>query len=141
MSEPLPQLLAGCPGFLPTFWSHLNAIPFLIRPPTLLFDDLPDPSPEYYAQAAVAAAIKHIHPAIHSALSVDVDSQTHEVMVDAAGQVKIASLQGYEQSTTPQLWKRFMALVRHVRAKKITVIFASATPSGGGVALMRSGEE
>jgi alpha,alpha-trehalose phosphorylase (configuration-retaining) len=137
IAEPLPWILGASPEFLPSFWAHLNAIPFIIRPPTLLFDDLPEPSPEYYASAAVTAAIKHLHPASHSAIAVGVNSNTHEVLVDADGQIRIASLKEYEQSTSPRLWRRFMALVRHVKARNIKVVFASATPAGGGVALMR----
>jgi alpha,alpha-trehalose phosphorylase (configuration-retaining) len=116
---------------------HLNAIPFLIRPSTMLFNNLPDPSPEYYAQAALSRAIKELHPAIHSALLVGTDPHTHEVLVDAGNLVHIANLMEYQDSTSPELWRRFMALVRHVKKRNIKVIFASATPSGGGVALMR----
>lgn len=137
VSEPLPPLLADSPPFLPTLWGHLDAIPFIVRPPTLLFDNLPDPSPEYYAITAVNTAIKHLHPTIHSAVAVGSDPNTHVVLVDAAGQIRIAGLSGYEQTTSPKLWRRFMALVRHVKSRKIKVLFASATSAGGGVALMR----
>lgn len=36
-----------------------------------------------------------------------------------------------------QLWKRFMALATHLKESSVSVSFFSATPQGGGVALMR----
>ncbi len=116
---------------------HLNTIPFLIRPPTMLFENLPDPAPEYYAQTAIRRAIRELHPSIHSALIVGTDPRTHEVLVDGNNKVFIASLQEYEDNSSPELWKRFMALVRHAKRRQLKAVFASATPSGGGVALMR----
>jgi hypothetical protein len=65
--EPFPSILAASSEYLPMFWSHLNAIAFIIRPPTLLFEDLPEPSPEYYAQSAVTAPIKRAHSELRSA--------------------------------------------------------------------------
>jgi hypothetical protein len=36
-----------------------------------------------------------------------------------------------------QLWAKFIALSKHLQANKIKISFFSATPQGGGVALMR----
>jgi hypothetical protein len=40
-------------------------------------------------------------------------------------------------SLTGQLWKRFLALSAHLKSHHTTIAFFSATPQGGGVALMR----
>lgn len=137
VSEPLPLPLKNCPIFLPTLWMHLNAIPFLVPSPFMMFADLPDPLPEYFASTAVAEAIKHLHPAIHSAVTVQLDEKTHRVKVDADGMIQTASIEGYRQSTSPELWRRFMALVRHVKGNDIRFVRCSATPQGGGVALLQ----
>jgi hypothetical protein len=36
-----------------------------------------------------------------------------------------------------QLWAKFIALSKHLQANRIKISFFSATPQGGGVALMR----
>jgi hypothetical protein len=107
-SEPLPPLLSHCPIFLPTFYAHLQAIPFLISSPTYLFENLPDPDPEYFASNAVSQAIKYLHPAIHSAVTVGAREEDRVVEVDAGGLIKIASVEAYRQSTSDKLWKRFV---------------------------------
>jgi hypothetical protein len=157
ISEPLPHFLRDCPSFLPAFYHHLNvslisslpisgssslfllqAIPFLIPSPTLLFEGLPDPSSEYYATHAVRQSIKFLSPAIHSAVVVRANKDDQTVEVDAGGRIHIASLDLYQQSTSPKLWKRFMALVRHVKGNNIKLTRLSATPQGGGVALLQN---
>lgn len=108
ISQPLPPILKGCPIFLPTFYAHLSAIPFLIPSPTYIFPNLPDPDLEYFATHAVGEAIKHLHPAIHSAVTVGARERDRVVQVDAGGLIGIASLEGYEQSTGEGLWKRYV---------------------------------
>lgn len=130
ISEPLPALLKNCPSFLPALWQHLNAIPFLVPSPVMMFSELPDPSPEYYASTAVGQAIKHLHPAIHSAIRIPIEDTTHRVQVDLDGMIITASIEGYRQCSSPALWKRFMALVRHVRGNDIKSVRCSATPQG-----------
>jgi hypothetical protein len=107
VSEPLPPLLAKCPIFLPSFYAHLSAIPFLIPSPTYMFENLPDPDPEYFASNAVSVALKHLHPAIHSAVTVGCREEDRVVQVDAGGLIHIASLEGYQQSSSEKLWKRW----------------------------------
>ncbi|KAJ9105967.1 hypothetical protein QFC19_003302 [Naganishia cerealis] len=138
VSEPLPHILKDCPGFLPTFYHHLNAIPFLIPSPTMLFAGLPEPSSEYYAQNAVKESIKFLSPAIHSAVVVGCNERDRTVEVDAGGLIHIATLDMYRQSTSAKLWTRFMALVRHVKGNNIKLCRLSATPQGGGVALLQN---
>jgi hypothetical protein len=103
-----------------------------------LFDGLPDPTSEYFAQNAVKEAIKYLSPAIHSAVVVGQNERDQIVEVDAGGLIHIASLDYYRQSTSPKLWKRFMALVRHVKGHNIKLCRFSATPQGGGVALLQN---
>ena len=137
-AEPLPEILENCPIFLPLFYAHLSAIPFKIPSPTHLFKDLPDPDPEFLANNAVSASLKYLHPAIHSAVKVGTRDKDKMVEVDAGGLIQIASLSQYEESTSPKVWKRFMALVRHIKSNDIKFVRVSATPQGGGVALLQN---
>lgn len=64
-------------------------------------------------------------------------TSAHLSTVDADGLVHLNDLQQHLKISSPTLWKAFHALATlHVR-KGTRVSFFSATPSGGGVALMR----
>ncbi|WVQ94959.1 hypothetical protein IAU59_002049 [Kwoniella sp. CBS 9459] len=139
VAEPVPPEFKGHEGvqFFSTLWLHVDVIPILINPSTSIFTKLPAPSTAASATAAISAGVKHLHPATHSATTADVDDKDHSVLVDCNGQVKLCSLLQYEQSTSPALWKRFTALASHLNENNVSISFFSATPQGGGVALMR----
>ncbi|KAK8853482.1 hypothetical protein IAR55_004189 [Kwoniella newhampshirensis] len=139
VAEPVPEELRGKRGveFFPTLWLHVDAVPFLTTPSTSIFTKLPAPSTQASATAAVSSAVKHLHPATHSATTADIDEKDHHVQVDCDGQVKLCSIVQYRESTSEALWKRFIALSNHLTENKVSIAFFSATPQGGGVALMR----
>ncbi|WVQ75698.1 hypothetical protein IAR50_005328 [Cryptococcus sp. DSM 104548] len=139
LAEPVPAELRSKKGveFYPTLWLHLDAIPFLCNPSTSIFTKLPAPSTVASATAAISAGVKSLHPATHSATVAGVDPKDHHVQVDAEGQIKLCSIVQYEQSSSDPLWKRFIALSSHLNKHKTSIAFFSATPQGGGVALMR----
>lgn len=65
-------------------------------------------------------------------------SSLHAVYsVDAEQKVHIYDLHQQAALTSPGLWETFAALACPLRKHKTTVSFFSATPRGGGVALMR----
>ncbi|EIW72195.1 trehalose synthase [Tremella mesenterica] len=139
VAEPIPHQLMGNQGveFFATIWLHLDAVPFLIKPSTSIFTELPAPSTAASAASAISAAILHLHPATHTATTAVLDPVDHHVQVDCNRQVRLCSIVQYQQSTSPELWKRFTALATQLREKDISIAFFSATPQGGGVALMR----
>lgn len=59
------------------------------------------------------------------------------LLVDAAGKVHLYDLSQQARLTSPALWGTFTALACALKKKNIRVSFFSATPQGGGVALMR----
>ncbi|KPI41550.1 Trehalose phosphorylase [Cyphellophora attinorum] len=61
----------------------------------------------------------------------------NEVEVDHAGMCKIATLDDYEKSVRPRTWQAVKHYTGLMKEKKIRMVFFSATPQGGGVALMR----
>ncbi|ORY25443.1 hypothetical protein BCR39DRAFT_544106 [Naematelia encephala] len=139
IAEPVPIELKNRTGveFFATIWLHVDCIPFIVTPSTSIFTKLPAPSTQANASSAVAMALKHLHPASHSATIADTAPSDHAVLVDCGGEVRLCSLTQYEESTSPQLWKRFLALSTLLRKNKTKIAFFSATPQGGGVALMR----
>ncbi|WVQ83736.1 hypothetical protein IAT38_005880 [Cryptococcus sp. DSM 104549] len=139
VAEPVPDEMRSKKGveFFPNLWLHVDAIPFITVPSTSIFTKLPTPSTSASATAAISAGVKHLHPATHSATTADVDPTDHHVQVDCNGQVRLASIVQYEESSSPALWSRFIALANHLNENKVSISFFSATPQGGGVALMR----
>ncbi|ORX40487.1 trehalose synthase [Kockovaella imperatae] len=140
VAQPVPEEIKSSgrgTHFLPTVWLHVDAIPFTILPSTAIFTKLPSPSTQAGATAAVSAAVKYLHAATHTATTATLDNNDHHVQVDCDGQVTLCDLIHYEESTSPQLWSRFMALAKLIRGTNTSIHFFSATPQGGGVALMR----
>ncbi|WWC64868.1 uncharacterized protein I303_107482 [Kwoniella dejecticola CBS 10117] len=139
VAEPVPKEFKGHQGvqFFSTLWLHVDVIPILINPSTSIFTKLPAPSTSASATAAISAGVKHLHPASHSATTADVDPVDHHVQVDCNGQVKLVSILQYQESTSAPLWARFTALANHLKKNNVSIAFFSATPQGGGVALMR----
>nr|AOR51716.1 trehalose synthase [Phaffia rhodozyma] len=93
---------------------------------------------ENFAQRAVAEAIKTLSPSVRSATSAtNADEMDNEVEVDRDGEIQLAGINDYAATTSEELWITFNALSNHLRGHNIKIAFFSATPQGGGVALMR----
>lgn len=58
--------------------------------------------------------------------------------MDAAGKVHLYDLDQQAALTSPRLWDTFTALGHSLKQRNAKVSFFSATPQGGGVALMRN---
>jgi hypothetical protein len=58
-------------------------------------------------------------------------------LVDANGLVRLYDLSQQAALTSPDLWSKFVSLGKKLQDKNVRVSFFSATPRGGGVALMR----
>ncbi|SLM41097.1 Glycosyl transferase, family 1 [Lasallia pustulata] len=61
----------------------------------------------------------------------------NDVQVDAAGRIKLAMLEDYRNSVRDPTWRAVMKYVENIKGRKLKIVFFSATPQGGGVALMR----
>lgn len=59
------------------------------------------------------------------------------MIVDASGDVHLYDLHQQAALTSPGLWSAFSALGNMLRTNQVKISFFSATPRGGGVALMR----
>jgi glycosyltransferase involved in cell wall biosynthesis len=60
----------------------------------------------------------------------------YEVQVDF-NKVVLVRLEDYQVTVTPKLWHQVRALAQQFRRERLVISFISATPQGGGVALMR----
>lgn len=59
------------------------------------------------------------------------------VQVDAGYAAHIATLDDYKNSVGDGTWNSLEAYVHDLRQREVKIAFFSATPQGGGVALMR----
>lgn len=59
------------------------------------------------------------------------------VEVDTSAQVHLASVEEFERTVGPRTWAAIQYYASDIQRRKVKVAFFSATPQGGGVALMR----
>ena len=59
------------------------------------------------------------------------------VEVDAAMHISITELEDYEKSVDERTWAAVKYFTSDLTKRKVRIAFFSATPQGGGVALMR----
>lgn len=87
------------------------------------------------ADSAVRKCIMHFGPQMMPMLAVGF---RNKVEVDIAGNVQLVhSLESYRKTVSEQTWKCVLYFGKLLRKRKVKVAFFSATPQGGGVALMR----
>lgn len=61
----------------------------------------------------------------------------NQVEVDIAGRVHLATTTDYESSVRAPTWRAVQKYIQDVKDRNLRIVFFSATPQGGGVALMR----
>lgn len=59
------------------------------------------------------------------------------VEVDSGFHINIADLESFSRTVRPKTWSGVQHYVKDLRSRKVKIAFFSATPQGGGVALMR----
>ncbi len=61
----------------------------------------------------------------------------NEVQLDVQGRAKLTTPEDYEKSVRPPTWRAVNKYITSVKERHLRFAFFSATPQGGGVALMR----
>ncbi|KZV97732.1 UDP-Glycosyltransferase/glycogen phosphorylase [Exidia glandulosa HHB12029] len=118
-------------SFLSRVWLELDAIPFVACVRDTQF------SLQGEAVLAVETALLALAPTASTILQAAAHPVHHEVLVDANHQVRLYELHEQAKLTSPGLWETFTALANPLQKNKTKISFFSATPRGGGVALMR----
>jgi hypothetical protein len=119
------------PSFLSRIWLELDAIPVVINCRDTQFTLAGE------AVRAIELALENLSPTATTIIKAATSSRRHEVLVDANQQVHLYDLHQQAALTSPGLWEAFVSLACPLRKHKTRVSFFSATPRGGGVALMR----
>ncbi|GAA5824544.1 hypothetical protein JCM11251_000467 [Rhodosporidiobolus azoricus] len=120
------------PFFLTRVWLELDCIPFLASKEGTEGQF----SIDAQASAAVDEALSVLVPMSSSTIKIDI-SPLRQVLVDANFRVRLYGLPLLKRITSPALWNAFSRLGSALAVQKTNVAFFSATPRGGGVALMR----
>ncbi|GAA6063116.1 hypothetical protein JCM10212_002638 [Sporobolomyces blumeae] len=119
-------------AFLDAVWFSLDAIPFLASSEAAANQF----SLDSQAQAALDEALECLIPLSGSTVKIQFDKE-RQVLVDANHRVQLYSLATLKSITSPSLWSAFVDTGESLVERKVKVGFFSATPRGGGVALMR----
>ncbi|KAG8927276.1 hypothetical protein FRC03_009834 [Tulasnella sp. 419] len=118
-------------SFLARIWLELDAIPFVIPCRDTQF------SMEGEAVRAIEGALATLHPTSSAIVKASCSHDDREVEVDADNKVHLNDVNQQAALTSPRLWDLFISTGHALKQNKIKVAFFSATPQGGGVALMR----
>ncbi|GAA5967945.1 hypothetical protein JCM21900_006945 [Sporobolomyces salmonicolor] len=122
----------GIADFLTRVWLQLDSIPFLASSAASERQF----SLDAQAGAALDEALSSLVPMSSSTVKVAL-SPLRQVLVDADFRIHLYSLKLLKSITSPALWHAFTILGQALALQKTSVAFFSATPRGGGVALMR----
>ncbi|GAA5907006.1 hypothetical protein JCM6882_000029 [Rhodosporidiobolus microsporus] len=129
----VPEIKKGDkPSFLTRVWLELDCIPFLASKEATEGQF----SIDAQASAAVDEALSCLVPMSSSTVAIAL-SPLRQVLVDANFRVRLYGLPLLRSITSPALWNTFSRLGDVLSTQKTNVAFFSATPRGGGVALMR----
>lgn len=118
-------------SFLSRIWLELDAIPFVGCVRDTQF------SIQGEAVLAIERALAALAPTTSTIMQAATSKEQREVLVDADHCVRLYDLHEQAKLTSPALWDTFVTLAMPLKKNKIKVSFFSATPRGGGVALMR----
>jgi len=61
----------------------------------------------------------------------------NEVQVDMHGQIRLTTVSDYQRSVREPTWRAVQRYIKDVKDRNLRIVYFSATPQGGGVALMR----
>ncbi|GAA5871452.1 hypothetical protein JCM16303_000760 [Sporobolomyces ruberrimus] len=119
--------------FIDRTWLSLDALPFLASSET-------GPSNHFslhgQALAAVDEAVNSLEISQTTTMRIQFDAQ-RQVLVDANHRVQLYSLSLLKRISPPPLFSTFETYSQTLIRDKVRIGFFSATPRGGGVALMR----
>ncbi|GAA5840511.1 hypothetical protein JCM5353_006572 [Sporobolomyces roseus] len=131
--SPLPSFaVTSIDKYIDRTWLSLDALPFIASLESAKYKF----SLASQAVAAVEEAVGCLEVLDSSTMRIEFD-QKRQVLVDANHRVHLHSLTLLKQTTSPSLFSTFELFSSTLISQKTRIGFFSATPRGGGVALMR----
>ncbi|THC96099.1 hypothetical protein EYZ11_004421 [Aspergillus tanneri] len=144
MGLAMPQHLAqSCPDFCSRLWAELDILPLVLPEESRREEDdkftfgLPDSMTWKVRgtdEQAESMGRKLFGPENIPLLQVGFLGL---VEVDTAFHVRLTNLNDFRKTVTPKTWNAVQHYATDLKERKVKIAFFSATPQGGGVALMR----
>ncbi|KAH0837391.1 hypothetical protein AYO21_10347 [Fonsecaea monophora] len=128
---------AKSPNLCSRLWSELDIVPMLVTSNPLVQAGNPRARAQRVDEVADSAARKCLAlyaPTKQPRLSISFQNQ---VEVDLGGTIQLTTIDDYKASVREPTWRAVQKHIKDVVDRKLRVVFFSATPQGGGVALMR----
>ncbi|OAP64254.1 hypothetical protein AYL99_00226 [Fonsecaea erecta] len=125
------------PHLCSRLWSELDIVPMLVTSNPLLQAGNARARSQRVDEIADSAARKCLAlyaPTKQPRLSI---SFVNQVEVDLGGTIQLTTIDDYKASVREPTWRAVQKHIQDVVDRKLRVVFFSATPQGGGVALMR----
>ncbi|KAI9728609.1 MAG: hypothetical protein M1834_007637 [Cirrosporium novae-zelandiae] len=136
------ELAATCPDLCSRLWSELDIVPLILRVKRDS-EDVPEGEVPHYwdsksvdeqADSMARKCIRYFGPSQTPLLQVGFRGH---VQVDAGYHAYLATLKDFEKTVGATTWNATMKYVKDLKERNVKIAFFSATPQGGGVALMR----
>ncbi|KAJ6138497.1 Trehalose synthase (Ccg-9) [Penicillium samsonianum] len=146
----MPEHVAKhCPRLCPRLWAELDIVPLVLSNATLIDRVSVDQASENRNPAANGWSEKTIDEQAESMARKGVRLFGPEntpllqvgflglVEVDTAYHVRLADLSDFQKTVSDRTWTAVQRHAAELKSRNVKVAFFSATPQGGGVALMR----
>ncbi|ETI19643.1 hypothetical protein G647_08655 [Cladophialophora carrionii CBS 160.54] len=133
----IAELDGESPTLCSRLWSELDVVPMVVTANPVLRSEKGKDLPQRVDETADSAARKCLAlyaPTKQPRLSI---SFQNEVQVDLGGLIHLTTLEDYQNSVRAPTWRAAQKYIKDVVDRKLRIVFFSATPQGGGVALMR----
>lgn len=138
----MPEEIADrCPQLCSRLWHELDIVPIAFAEGVPLFATSPKDQTKWNArcideltEAMSRRCVRFFGPSNNPILDVGYQGR---VEVDCASRIRISTLDDYKPTVGPTTWEAVNHYASELKKRKIKIAFFSATPQGGGVALMR----
>ncbi|PCG93399.1 Glycosyl transferase, family 1 [Penicillium occitanis (nom. inval.)] len=133
------ELCERCPALCSRLWAELDIIPIVLRSSEEkvslgLYEEDLCKSLDEHAESIARKCIRFFGPSQAPVPEIGVRGL---VEVDAAFHVKLTRLEDYATTVAATTWAAINKYVGDLKKRRVKIAFFSATPQGGGVALMR----
>ncbi|KAK2666580.1 hypothetical protein RAB80_017697 [Fusarium oxysporum f. sp. vasinfectum] len=134
------DLAERCPDLCARLWLELDIIPIVLRKVEEKVswgsydEQLPFKSLDEQAESMARKCIRFFGPS--QAPTLEIGSRG-VVEIDAAFHVKLTRPLDYQTTVGPATWSAVNKFANDLKKRRVKIAFFSATPQGGGVALMR----
>lgn len=128
------ELDSVAPKLCSRLWAELDIVPIVFKGTSILGEDTPIENVDELADSAARKCLSTFGPTKQPRIAIN---YVNEVEVDLNGTIQMTTSEQYQKSVREPTWTAVQKHIKDVKDKNLRIVFFSATPQGGGVALMR----